>query len=72
MARDIFCRCGKKVGEIRDASLMVGIVYLCPPCSSKNGKSEFFEALDKAFKNGSSSTKPKGWMPPGGFDGASR
>lgn len=40
MARAIFCRCGVKVGEIRDASLMVGISYLCPKCSEAKPSKE--------------------------------
>jgi hypothetical protein len=36
------CSCKKYVGEVRDASLMKGIVYLCPTCKeellSKVGK----------------------------------
>lgn len=34
--RIIYCNiCGKKVGEIRDGSLMKGLVFCCPNCSLK-------------------------------------
>jgi hypothetical protein len=36
MSREINCKlCGCKVGEIRDAKLAKGIVYLCKVCDEK-------------------------------------
>jgi hypothetical protein len=31
--REIFCKiCKRKVGIIRDAKLMIGLVFICPGC----------------------------------------
>lgn len=60
--RKIYCNeCDKYVGEIRDATLMKGIKYLCPSCCSSNlkednysssmPKSDFNSIFNDIFKN---------------------
>lgn len=35
MSRKINCKCGKYLGEIKDARLARGIVYQCATCASR-------------------------------------
>lgn len=36
----IYCKeCSKYVGDIRDASLIKGLIYICPTCNEENNNS---------------------------------
>lgn len=41
--RKIYCVCGKYMGEIRDATLRKGLMYLCPTCDKKRRAAEVAE-----------------------------
>ena len=48
-AKLIYCEdCRKYLGEIREATLRTGIIYLCAPCNKKrltDGGAELFASL---------------------------
>ena len=48
MARKIHCKCGKYVGEIRDATLAKGLTFNCAKCSEP--KNIFESELDSIRK----------------------
>lgn len=49
MSKKIYCqKCGKYLGEIRDATLRKGVIYVCMVCNSRQSK-EGADLFDRLF-----------------------
>ena len=47
----IYCKeCDKYIGDIRDASLMKSIVYICPSCYDTRKQRHYFDNKKDKFK----------------------
>ena len=50
--RNIYCDdCGTRVGLIRDASLLKGLLFVCPSCKIKSDDLKFRKTSNDLFNN---------------------